>query len=226
MTTLNNELPVRPAPHGYVVIEGPIGVGKTTLAQRLSQVFESELSIENPEDNPFLERFYLNRRQYALPTQLSFLFQRVQQLQALKQGDFFKPVTVSDFFLDKDPLFAHLNLDDDEFRLYQQVYNQLAPEVPVPDLVVYLQAPVEVLLSRIKSRGREWESAIEPDYLGGLVEAYARLFLNYTAAPLLIINAAEINYVDESEDLTMLVDYIGKIKNGKHFFNPLKSSFI
>ena len=224
MAKPNSEFSIAPATNGYVVIEGPIGVGKTTLAQRLSQAFECETTIERPEENPFLERFYTNRRQYALPTQLSFLFQRVRQLQKFKQADFFKPITVSDFFLEKDPLFARINLDDDEFRLYQQVYNKLAPEVPVPDLVVYLQAPVEVLLSRIKQRGRQWESGIEPDYLADLVEAYSRLFLNYTAAPLLIINAADINYVDESEDLSMLVDYIGSIKNGKHFFNPLKKT--
>ena len=222
MAIANKELSVSPAPHGYMVIEGPIGVGKTTLAQRLSQVFECALSIEKPEENPFLERFYTNRKQYALPTQLSFLFQRVRQLQEFKQADLFKPVTVSDFFLEKDPLFARMNLDDDEFRLYQQVYNQLSPDVPIPDLVVYLQAPVEVLLSRIKQRGREGERASDPAYLAILVDAYARLFLNYTAAPLLIINAAEINYIDKKEDLAMLVDYIGSIKNGKHFFNPLK----
>lgn len=222
MARLNNQFSSAPVTHGYVVIEGPIGVGKTTLAKRLSQVFECEPTIEKPEDNPFLERFYHNRKHYALPTQLSFLFQRVRRLQELKQADFFKPVTVSDFFLEKDPLFARLNLDDDEFRLYQQVYSQLAPEVPVPDLVVYLQAPVDVLLSRIRHRGREWELGIKPDYLANLVEAYSRLFLNYSVAPLLIINAADINYVDESEDLAMLVEYIGSIKNGKHFFNPLK----
>ncbi|MFC1664334.1 deoxynucleoside kinase [Pseudomonadota bacterium] len=224
MVKVNNELSNSPATHGYMVIEGPIGVGKTTLARRLSEVFECELTVEKPEENPFLERFYSNRRQYALPTQLAFLFQRVQQLQKFKQADFFKPVTVSDFFLEKDPLFARMNLDDDEYRLYQQVYNQFAPQVPVPDLVVYLQAPVDVLLERIRHRGRDWEMAIERDYLANLVDAYARLFLNYTDAPLLIINAAEINYVDGEEDLAMLVDYIGTIKNGKHYFNPLKRS--
>jgi len=208
----------------YVVVEGPIGVGKTSLARRLADTHGWSPLLERPEDNPFLERFYASRRQYALATQLSFLFQRARQLEALKQQDLFRPQRVADFMLEKDRLFARLILDDDELRLYDQVYNSLSLELPVPDLVIYLQAPVGVILERIRRRGIDYERHIDADYLERLVEAYTRFFHSYTAAPLLIINAAEINYVDSEEDYRMLVDYIQGVGSGRHFFNPLGPS--
>ncbi|MFZ0487514.1 MAG: deoxynucleoside kinase [Arenicellales bacterium] len=208
----------------YIVVEGPIGVGKTSLARRLAEVFGSELVLEQPGENPFLERFYAARRRYALPTQLYFLFQRARQLQALRQSDMFAPSRVADFLLQKDALFARVNLDDDEFRLYRQVYDHLAPDVPVPDLVIYLQAPVEVLRERIEGRGVDYEKAIDPQYLQELVDAYTRFFYRYNDTPLLIINAAEINFVDVEGDLNTLVDRIRATRSGRHYFNPLSTA--
>jgi deoxyadenosine/deoxycytidine kinase len=206
---------------GYVVVEGPIGVGKTTLAQKLSQAFGSDLMLERPEDNPFLERFYQSRKQFALPTQLYFLFQRARQLQELKQGDMFRPVRVADFLLEKDSLFARLTLDDDEWRLYEQVYAQFSLDLPVPDLVIYLQAPVDVLMERVRRRGNEYERAIERAYLESIVEGYTRFFYHYTSAPLLVVNAAEVNFVDSDQDFRMLLDHLRNIRSGRHFYNPL-----
>lgn len=208
---------------GYVVVEGPVGAGKTTLARRLADALGSGLLLEQPEENPFLERFYQSRRHYALPTQLFFLFQRARQIEQLKQGDMFQPQCVSDFMLEKDPLFARTNLDDDELRLYEQVYAHVKLDLPVPDLVIYLQAPVDVLLERVRRRGNEYERVIERDYLETLVDAYTRFFYQYAAAPLLIVNATEVNFVDSESDFAMLLDYIRGIGPGRHFLNPLAS---
>jgi len=211
-------------PPGFIVVEGPIGVGKTSLARRIAATFGSELLLEGADQNPFLERFYRNPRQAAFSTQLYFLIQRSQQLQELKQADMFRPVRVADFMIEKDRLFARLILDDDEYRLYEQVYEQLTIDAPAPDLVIYLQAPVEVLLERIARRGVAFEQRIDADYLGQLVEAYTRFFHGYEAAPLLIVNAAEIDPVSNENDYTMLVEQIRTVRSGRHYFNPLPFS--
>ena len=208
---------------GYIVIEGPIGVGKTSLAQRLADAFDARPLLERPEENPFLERFYAARKHFALPTQLFFLFQRVRQIQELKQGDMFSTGTVADFLMDKDKLFARVNLDDDELRLYEQVHGQMNTDWPRPDLVIYLQAPIDVLMERLRRRDIPYERMIERNYLKSLVDAYTQYFYHYTAAPLLMVNASEINFVDSEADFDMLLAHIRKIKTGRHFFNPLKA---
>ena len=207
-------------PPAYIVVEGPIGVGKTSLARRLASTFESDLLLEGAGENPFLERFYQDPRSGALPAQLFFLFQRMRQLQAMRQGDLFQPVRVADFLMEKDRLFAELTLDTEELKLYEQVYSHLAVDTPVPDLVIYLQAPEEVLLKRIARRGIPYERLIDAAYLRRLSEAYARLFLYYDAAPLLIVNAAHIDLVDNEEDYQALVEQVHATRSGRHYFNP------
>ena len=208
----------------YVVVEGPIGVGKTSLTNRLAQVLGSDTLLEQPTENPFLERFYHSPKQFALPTQLFFLFQRARQIEALKQGDMFRPGCVADFMLEKDAMFAQTNLEADELRLYEQVYAQLKIELPVPDLVIYLQAPSSVLIERIHRRGIDYERRIDRTYLERLVDAYTRFFYDYREAPLLVVNAAEINLVDSDEDFQLLLDQIRKIHSGRHFFNPMATA--
>ncbi len=204
----------------FVVVEGPIGVGKTTLARRLAASFGCERLLEDPDDNPFLERFYQNPRRAALPAQLHFLLQRTRRIQSLRQTDLFQPVQVADFLMEKDRLFAELTLDPEELRLYEQVYEHLTLDVPRPDLVLYLQAPVEVLRARIARRGVPCEQFIGRGYLEQLVEAYTRFFYYYDESPLLIVNAAEIDLAGNDEDYRMLLERLRTIGNGRHYFNP------
>jgi deoxyadenosine/deoxycytidine kinase len=210
-------------PHRFVVVEGPIGVGKTSLARRLARSFGSELVLEQGDENPFLERFYRNPRAAAFQTQLYFLFQRARQMQDLRQADLFERVRVSDYLLDKDRLFARLTLDAEELALYEQVYQRLAIDAPVPDLVVYLQAPVDVLLERIARRAIAYEQVIERRYLERLVDSYTRFFLEYDVAPVLTVNAAEIDLVASDADYASLLAEVVRARKGRHFFNPMKS---
>jgi len=209
-------------PHRFIVVEGPIGVGKTSLARRLARDFGSEAILEQAGENPFLERFYRNPRAGALPAQLFFLFQRARQLEELKQQDLFASVRVADYLLDKDRLFARLTLDDEEFALYEQVHTRLAIDAPKPDLVVYLQAPVDVLMDRIARRGIKYEQLIERAYLERLMAAYARFFHDYDASPLLIVNAAHVDFVGSDSDYLELKEQILRIRRGRQYFNPLK----
>ena len=207
-------------PPRFIAIEGAIGVGKTTLAQQLAQTFNYQMLLENAEENPFLQRFYQNQKNAALATQLFFLFQRSQQVQDLRQGDIFEPVRVADFLIDKDRLFARINLDQDEYQLYDKVYQQLTIDAPKPDLVIYLQASADVLSSRIKNRGVAFEQRISPEYLTSISEAYSEFFLYYDDAPLLIVNADELDVINRHNDYAQLVDYLLNIRNGRHYFNP------
>lgn len=207
-------------PPAFIAVEGPVGVGKTTLAKRLAETFNYQALLEKVEENPFLERFYRNRRQTALATQLFFLFQRVQQIQDMRQSDIFEPVRVTDFLIERDPLFARVNLDPDEYRLYEKVFRQLTIDAPRPDLVIYLQASTDVLLSRIENRGVTFEQHISREYLESLNEVYSEFFLYYDGAPLLIVNAGAIDLVDGDTDYGHLVDYMLDIRNGRHYFNP------
>ncbi len=209
----------------YIVVEGPIGVGKTSLAKRLAATFNTELLLEGADQNPFLERFYQNPKNAALQTQLFFLFQRVQQMEALRQGDIFRAVRVADFLIEKDRLFAQITLDDDELRLYDQIYAQMVLDAPRPDLVIYLQAPFEVLMERIIKRGLPHERLIQTEYLKKVVESYARLFHYYNTSPLLIVNAAEFDPVNSEHDYESLLQQVTTITSGRHYFNPLPLKF-
>lgn len=205
----------------YIVVEGPIGVGKTTLARRLAKSLGGEALLEAPEDNAFLPRFYRDPRTNALATQLSFLLQRVRQLEGIRQSDLFTPVRVGDFMIEKDRLFAELTLDADELALYHQVYERVAGAALTPDRVIYLQAPVDVLLDRIAARGIPYEDDMDPRYLDRVVAAYTRFFHHYAAAPLVIVNAAEIDFAHGDTDYAQLFDLLQSISGGRHYLNPL-----
>ena len=213
----------RKAAPRYIAVEGPIGVGKTTLTKRLADSFNYELLLEKSEENPFLDRFYQNPKQHALSTQLFFLFQRVQQIQDLRQNDMFEPVRVADFLIDKDQLFAQQNLAPDEFELYQNVYRHLTIDAPAPDLVIYLQAPTKVLLDRIQKRAVKAEQLIELSYLENLNEAYARFFHYYDKSPLLIVNSEDIDLANNEGDYQQLLKRIVSVGPGTHYFNPRPS---
>lgn len=209
----------------YVVIDGPIGVGKTTLARKLAASFGSDLILEGPEDNPFLERFYQDPKGAAFQTQLFFLFQRAKQLQEINQDDMFQPVRVADYLIEKDRLFAELTLDAEEYKLYLQVYEHVTLNMPQPDLVIYLQAPVSVLQKRISHRGRAYEKTINSRYLNQLGESYTRFFHDYNDAPLLIVNAEDINFAENEQDYQQLLTQISRPQRGRQYFNPLPTKF-
>ncbi len=205
--------------HRYIVVEGPIGCGKTSLAKLLARRLNAATLLEQPEANPFLPQFYRDMRRHALATQLFFLFQRVQQLETLRQPDLFGKPTVADFAIQKDPLFARLTLDDDEFGLYSRIYGHVKPQAPTPDLVIYLQASVDTLLERVRRRGVASESGIPEDYLRSLSDSYTRYFYNYDESALLIVNSERLNFVDVPDHFDLLVERVKTIRGGREFFN-------
>lgn len=207
-------------PPKYIAVEGAIGVGKTTLSKNLANLFNYELVLEKPSENPFLERFYQDQKSAALPTQLFFLFQRAAQIQQLRQDDMFSPTRVTDFMIEKDPLFAEVTLDTDELAIYQQVYDKLTPDAPQPDLVIYLQAPLDTLQERIRAKGNPMEQNISHEYLKALNDAYTKFFHYYDKSPLLIVNVKDLNLADNPRHFQQLVEYILTIKSGRHYYNP------
>jgi len=203
----------------YIVVEGPIGVGKTSLARKLAGRLEAELLLEQPMDNPFLARFYQDMARFALPTQLFFLFQRAKQLEPLAQFDMFSRVTVADFLLDKDPLFARITLSGDELALYDRIFEALKPRAPQPDLVVYLQAQPDTLIERVRRRGVDFEKKVSEEYLALLAETYTRFFYHYDAAPVLIVNSEHLNFAESESDLDLLMHRIATMRSRREFFN-------
>jgi deoxyguanosine kinase len=207
----------------YIVIEGPIGVGKTSLAKKLAIEFGSDLLLEKAEDNPFLANFYKNPRQYALSTQLHFLLQRAQQVQDFRQADLFQGSHIADFMVDKDPLFAQMTLNRDELELYQQIYAHLTLDAPRPDLVIYLQAPLDILRDRIALRGIGYEQQIRDEYLLRLSESYTRFFHDYEDSALLTVNTQSVDLINNEADYQAVLEKINDIHSGRHYFN--QSSF-
>lgn len=203
----------------YVVVEGPIGVGKTSLARRLAQHTAAATLLEKPEENPFLARFYQDPPRYALATQLFFLFQRGNEVRDLAQMDLFRLSTVADYLFDKDPLFAQLNLSDQEFVLYQQIYRTLQMQAPVPDLVIYLQAAPDTLVERVRRRAQPYEFGISESYLLRLAQSYSDFFYHYNAAPVLMVNSEHLNFVDGDEDFTLLLQRIEEMRGPREFFS-------
>lgn len=203
----------------YVVVEGPIGVGKTTLTRKIAENSGAQTLLEQAQENPFLEKFYRDSARYALSTQMFFLFQRISQLRDLAQADLFKAPVLSDFLLDKDPIFASLTLGDDELNLYRQLYEHLRPQVPQPDLVIYLQAQPETLVDRVKKRGVPMEAGISETYLYRLCESYSRFFYHYDAAPLLIVNTEHLNPIERDEDFDLLLTHIKNMRGKREFFS-------
>jgi deoxyadenosine/deoxycytidine kinase len=203
----------------HIVVEGPIGAGKTSLAKRLSERFGVQMVLEEPQANPFLERFYRDSARYALPTQLFFLFQRVNQLRDLAQRDLFESAAVGDFLLEKDPLFARLTLSDDELALYRQIFDSLKPQAPTPDLVIYLQAQPDTLVERVRRRGIPIEASIGEEYLRALADAYSRFFHHFDAAPLLIVNTEHLNPVERETDLELLLQHVAGMRGRREFIS-------
>jgi deoxyadenosine/deoxycytidine kinase len=203
----------------YIVVEGPIGAGKTSLAKKLAARLDADLLLENAGANPFLARFYQEPKRHALAAQLFFLFQRQSEVLELKQRDLFARPVVADFFLEKDPLFARLTLADDEYALYRQIYQHMRPQAPTPDLVIYLQAPSAVLMERVRRRGIGYEQAVSESYLSKLAESYAEFFYHYDAAPLLIVNTGHLDFVERADDFDLLLERVRALRGGREFFN-------
>lgn len=208
----------------YIAIEGPIGVGKTALAKRLAESLSADLVLEEVEENPFLERFYRDGRSAALPAQMFFLFSRARQIEDLRQSDLFSSVRISDYLFTRDRLFAELNLDAEELKLYDQIADNLAVDAPVPDLVIYLQASVDALMQRLVRRNSNYDRYVDRTYLEKLTDAYARFFHAYDDGPLLIVNASQIDPVNNDADFEQLFQQIERTTGGRHFFNPVAAA--
>ena len=204
----------------YIAVEGPIGVGKTSLAGLLAKRFSARRILETPPENPFLPRFYTDRKKYAFQTQIFFLLSRYQQQQDLQQLDLFSQLTISDYLFTRDRIFASINLDENEMALYERIYRLLTGRIPTPDLVIYLQARAQVLLSRIRQRNEEYERSIEADYLQTLVQAYNDYFFHYNESPLLVIDTSEIDFVHREQDLVSLVKEVQKPRKGTWYYVP------
>lgn len=206
----------------YVVIEGPIGVGKTSLVKLLSRELNGRLVLERAEDNPFLKEFYKDPKRFAFQTQIFFLLSRYRQLQELSQMDLFERTTITDYFFPKDRIFASINLEASELSLYQQLYSLLNPHIPTPDLVVYLQADTDVLMDRVRHRGLDYEKPLTPDYLEALNQAYNDFFFQYTGSPLLVVQTSEIDFVNRRADLDDLLHQVRQMKKGTQYYVPMK----
>lgn len=204
----------------YIVVEGPIGCGKTTLAKKLVERFSVDYLSEKADENPFLERFYQDAPRYALSTQLFFLFQRANQIETLKSRDMAAKPIVADFFLQKDPLFAKLNLDEEEYGLYSKIYEHLQLKVTKPDLVIYLQSPIDALMKRISERNVSYEQEIPRAYIENLSDTYNIFFHNYENAPVLIVNNQKLNILASDDAFELLINRISEIKSQREFFNP------
>jgi len=208
----------------YIAIEGPIGVGKTALARRLADSLTADLILEELDENPFLERFYRDGRSAALPAQMFFLFARARQIEEMRQSDLFSSVQISDYLFTRDRLFAELNLDPEELKLYDQIADNLAVEAPVPDLVIYLQSSVDSIMQRLVRRNLPYDRFVERSYLERLTEAYSRFFHNYDDGPLLIVNSSEIDPINNEADYQQLFQQIERTTGGRHFFNPVSAA--
>jgi len=208
----------------HIVVEGPIGVGKTTFAQALAERIGGRIVLEEVDENPFLPRFYEDPKAHAFQTQLFFLLSRFRQQESLLQEDLFQRNTVADYLFQKDRIFAHLNLGPDELALYEKVYGLLDARIPAPDLVVYLQARTDVLMDRIRLRGRSWERPITETYLETLSRAYADFFWRYDRSPILTVNTSDIDFVEREEDLEDLIDAVRRMKKGVQVYHPVSRS--
>ncbi|HAP67124.1 MAG TPA: deoxynucleoside kinase [Nitrospinae bacterium] len=207
----------------YIAIEGPIGIGKTSLVQLLGEYFNAHTVLETVEDNPFLKEFYKNRERYAFQTEMFFLLSRYRQQMSLSQYNLFNRVTITDYIFDRNRIFAYINLNNDEIRLYEDVYSILRHKIPKPDLLIYLQADIDTLKKRINMRGRAFEKNINNEYLDGVNKAFNNYFFHYTQSPILIVNANDINFVERKEDLKDLIKKILSHKKGREYYSPLGS---
>ena len=209
--------------HRYIVIEGPLGVGKTSLAQMLAEKMTGQTLMEDVEENPFLVNFYQDPAKYGFQTQIFFLLRRYKQAQAIGQMDLFNRVVISDYLFDKDRIFAQVNLDDNEFWLYEQLFQILRKRLTPPDLVLFLQADTDVLMERIKKRNRKYERSINYKYLEKINRAFNEFFFHFSDCPLLVVNASEIDFVHVPDDFENLVEQIKKMKSGTQYYVPISS---
>ncbi len=205
----------------YIVVDGPIGVGKTSLTSLLAEELGGRLVLERAEDNPFLTDFYRDPARYRFQTQTFFLLSRFSQQQEMHQPDLFTRIVVSDYLFEKDRIFAYLNLDEHELALYEQIYRVLEPKIVRPDLVIFLQADTETLLRRIKQRGRSFEKDVDHGYIAAVNEAYSQFFFRYSEAPLLVINTSDIDFVHRRDDLDDLLKQILTMRQGTQYYVPV-----